>query len=364
VPNEPILSQTDQTATASTDRSVEDLILRHAVSIADTAAESAQIWIDEAEGQILRVDPPTMPEPPSRPVEAIVQAAALAEAERLAELERRAEAASRAEAEHREEVQRREENQRAAERERAAEAERESEAERVAEAERISKPVRPSTIRPTRTWNGAAWEVDAFDIPHSVADLFFDEAFFRSIAEHMGESVRDGLRSVLVTSVGSGEGRSTVAIGTAIAAAATGLRVALVDADLDTPSQTEHLRLEIESDWVTAIRQGQPLESVAITSLEDGVTLLPLSLASTQGRPVTPTEMEQMMDQIEGCFDLVMYDGPSANCWATSNIAAVVDSGLIVRDTRTRSKADIAFAAERLRRQGVRGLGVVDNFCG
>ncbi|QDV46946.1 Tyrosine-protein kinase YwqD [Stieleria neptunia] len=213
-------------------------------------------------------------------------------------------------------------------------------------------------------WAGATWEVDAFDLPSTVADLFFDETFFRSIAEHLGQSVREGLRSVLVTSLSAGEGRSTVAIGTAIAAAATGVRVALIDIDLDTPSQSELLRLEVETDWVTAIRQGERIEDAAIASIEDGVTLLPLVLSGHRGLPITPTEIDQLLEQLDGCFDLLLFDGPVAGAWATPQIAAAVDSSLIVRDARRTSPSEVASAAAQLRRQGVVGIGVVDNFCG
>lgn len=46
----------------------------------------------------------------------------------------------------------------------------------------------------------AVWEVDVFDVPTPVADLFFEGALFQQIAERMSDAVSSGLRSVLVTS--------------------------------------------------------------------------------------------------------------------------------------------------------------------
>ncbi|QEG02541.1 Tyrosine-protein kinase YwqD [Stieleria maiorica] len=234
----------------------------------------------------------------------------------------------------------------------------------AAQSRATVEPQATSPEPPAPRWAGATWEVDAFDLPSTVAELFFDEAFFRSIAEHLGQSVREGLRSVLVTSLSAGEGRSTVAIGTAIAAAATGIRVALIDIDLHTPSQADLLRLEVEADWVTAIRQGTRIEDAAIASIEDGVTLLPLVLSQHRGMPITATEIDRLLEQLDGCFDLLLFDGPVAAAWATPQIASAVDSSLIVRDARTTSKHAVATAAVKLRRQGVQGIGVVDNFCG
>ncbi len=212
-------------------------------------------------------------------------------------------------------------------------------------------------------WAGADWEVDAFQLPPSVVDLFFDETLFRSIAEHMGRSVESGLRSVLVTSVGPREGRTTVTIGTAIAAAAAGIRVAIVDVDLEAPRTAERMRLDIQSDWVAAIRQGGELESVAVRSLEDGVTLIPLLDSSEDSVLASPQELDVLLDRVAGCFDLVLFDASPLDSWSAARIASFVDSTLIVRDIRTTSEAEVSLAAERLRALGVTGIGVVANFC-
>jgi len=213
-------------------------------------------------------------------------------------------------------------------------------------------------------WGGADWEVDAFQLPQSVVDLFFDETLFRSIAEHMGRSVESGLRSVLITSVGPREGRTTVTIGTAIAAAAAGIRVAIVDVDLESPQTAERLRLDVQSDWVAAIREGVELESIAVRSLEDGVTLIPLLDNEEDSMLASSRELDSLLDRIVGCFDLVLFDASPLDSWSVARIASFIDAALLVRDVRTTSETDASLAADRLRGLGVNGIGVVANFCG
>ncbi|TWT93327.1 tyrosine-protein kinase family protein [Stieleria varia] len=211
-------------------------------------------------------------------------------------------------------------------------------------------------------WPGAQWEVDVFEVPSSVASLFFDESFFKSIANRMRETVADGLRSLAVTSVRSGEGRSTVAIGTAIAAAATGLRVALVDCDLSKPSLVDDLRLELDYGWVEAIRCGIPLSQVAVSSLEDGVTLIPL-LPPAPGHPVAAAaEVAALMQTLQGQFDLLVIDAPASDAAVLQVICQGVDSAVITQDLRSTRSGDIQQLATRLRHFGVRGIGVVENF--
>ncbi len=122
----------------------------------------------------------------------------------------------------------------------------------------------------------AVWEVDVLDVPTTVADLFFEGRLFQQIAERISDAIDSGLNSVIVTSAQPGEGRSSVAIGLAMAAAAAGKRVALVDANLELPKLADELRLELQYGWVDTIRAGLPIKEVAVHAVEDGVTLIPL----------------------------------------------------------------------------------------
>ncbi|QDV88043.1 P-loop NTPase [Planctomycetes bacterium TBK1r] len=366
------------------DHEALEKLLSQSITVSDTFVAASEVWIDQPEGQVMRIDRPQTAHPMPNPIEPaptvesaepVVQAEPLVQAEPTVQAEPAACAdsieptASTAVAPIPDTADVRDGNVITHELDalvEAVEQQAEEEFSYDAKADAHAPPL-TNTIADDSTaarWAGATWEVDAFDLPSTVAELFFDEAFFRSIAEHLGQSVREGLRSVLVTSLSSGEGRSTVAIGTAIAAAATGVRVALIDIDLDTPSQSELLRLEVETDWVAAIRQGERIEDAAIASIEDGVTLLPLVLSGHRGVPITPTEIDLLLEQLDGCFDLLLFDGPVAGAWATPQIAAAVDSSLIVRDARRTSPSEVALAAAQLRRQGVKGIGVVDNFCG
>ena len=80
----------------------------------------------------------------------------------------------------------------------------------------------------------------------------------------MSDAINSGLSSVIVTSAQSGEGRSSVAVGLAMAAAAAGNRVALVDANLELPKLADELRLELQHGWVDTIRAGLPIKEVAL----------------------------------------------------------------------------------------------------
>lgn len=207
----------------------------------------------------------------------------------------------------------------------------------------------------------AVWEVDVLDVPTTVADLFFEGRLFQQIAERMSDAIESGLNSVIVTSTQAGEGRSSVAIGLAMAAAAAGKRVALVDANLEHPKLADELRLDLQYGWVDTIRAGLPIKEVAVHAVEDGVTLIPL-MPPKGKNAATGYEVVQLVSVLKDKFELIIVDGPTSQSGQIHQCASAVDSAIIVRDMKRTDTLAINEFSYRLRESGLQGVGVVENF--
>ena len=205
------------------------------------------------------------------------------------------------------------------------------------------------------------WEVDVFDIPQPVADLFFDEELFQDMSGRMKEAVQGGLQTMLMTSALTGEGRTTVAIGVALAAAASGLRVALVDGDLAEPTLAEEMRLDLDHSWVESVRRSVPMKEIAVHAVEDNLTLIPL-LPTDSGRQATAVECAQVIESLKPSFDLIIVDGPTADARDIRMLGSAIDSVIIVHDVNQSSDAAAELLAARLQRAGIDGVGIVENF--
>ncbi len=214
------------------------------------------------------------------------------------------------------------------------------------------------TLEPFR----ASWEVDVFDVPNTVADLFFEGRLFQQIAERMVDVVGAGLKSMLVTSIHGGEGRTSVAIGIAMAAAAAGTRVALVDGDTAAPSLAEELRLDLQHSWLDTVRGGVPLKEIAVHAVEDGLTLIPLLRPSHQSAVASPYETAQLMELLKDRFELIIMDGGHGTSQSACKCAAEFDSVVIVRDTARTGASAVNEFSEQLQAAGVQGIGIVENF--
>lgn len=206
----------------------------------------------------------------------------------------------------------------------------------------------------------AVWEVDAFELPAPVQKLFFASRVSEQVAGQLSQAINDGLRSMLITSVKSGEGRSTVATGIAMTVASAGYRVALIDADVQAPTLADELRLDVEFGWLDAIRGGLPIEEVSVHAISDGVTLVPL-MPPQERTAASGQEIESLVAQLKSQFDLVVIDGP-AGLHAVAEESRAFDTALIVRDCDATQPAEINALSYRLREEGVQGVGVIENF--
>lgn len=147
---------------------------------------------------------------------------------------------------------------------------------------------------------------------------------FRTLRTNLQFSALDReLRSLLVTSAGPGEGKSTVITNLAVAVAQSGKSVILVDADLRKP--VIHKRFGLGNDvGLTNILVHGPAESV----LQD-VGIANLQVVTSGPIPPNPAEMldsgmmEKTRDFLKEKADIVLFDCPP--------VVAVTDAALLSR---------------------------------
>jgi capsular exopolysaccharide synthesis family protein len=186
---------------------------------------------------------------------------------------------------------------------------------------------------------------------------------FRSIRTTLFVSMQQGQKVIQVSSAEPGDGKSTSAANLAIAAAQSGKRVLLVDADLRRPTQHElfHIPQEIglsdvllnEIDWRNAIRE-TPVEGLSLLS----AGLCPENPAEL----LSVRELGKFLGEARGEFDLIMIDSPPVLAVSDPCIIAPETDGmlLVVRMFKSRRPA-MARLQETLAAHGVHLFGVMAN---
>ncbi|WP_286825294.1 polysaccharide biosynthesis tyrosine autokinase [Microcystis sp. LSC13-02] len=174
------------------------------------------------------------------------------------------------------------------------------------------------------------------------------------------------LKSLVISSLSPGDGKTTMAINIAKAAARMGQRVLLVDADLRRPRI--HLRLNLDNDHGLSNVLAEGLDwNEAIQSLpryENLSILTAGSIPPAPSRLLSSQRMQEMISQLQQdhLFDLIIYDLPPLAAFADAKILAAMATGLIlVTKLGKTDRFALKNLLEDLRLSHISVLGLVAN---
>jgi len=197
------------------------------------------------------------------------------------------------------------------------------------------------------------------------ASSLFLEAFESLYANIRFRFSEQPVRSLVICSAGSGDGKSTIALNLAQTAAAMGQQVLLVDANLRSPLGL-HTQLglpnaeglsELLNNKLTVnelLEQSIVEENLSVLTAGQPLLDSPKRLASSQ--------MQHLMDKFQARFDLVIYDTPNLIDYTDANfLAANTDGILMVAAVRKTKPSLVQQSLDQLNTFGLLILGVVAN---
>lgn len=168
-------------------------------------------------------------------------------------------------------------------------------------------------------------------------------------------------RVVLVTSALPGEGKSTLTLSLARAAAAEGLRVMVVDADLRRPTLHDLVGLKQGAGLVEVLRREVSLADVLATDPRAPLRLLPGSMRLTQPtRLLGQDGIGALLTALRPSFDLILVDSaPLVAVVDAKLVAKLADSVLLLIRYGSTRRDFCEFALRGLRDSGANVAGAV-----
>lgn len=171
------------------------------------------------------------------------------------------------------------------------------------------------------------------------------------------------LQTVLVTSAGAEEGKSTTLANLAVTFAEAGRSVLIVDCDLRRPSQHALFGVANDQGLTTVIREEKTLGEAIVPTEVKGLGLL------TSGPlPPNPSEllgsqrMDRLIETLRGYAEVVLFDAPPTIAVTDAIVLSPKMDGVLLVVSAGRTKRDHALRAKRLlEKVNAKVLGVVLN---
>ncbi|WP_226036167.1 CpsD/CapB family tyrosine-protein kinase [Aquibacillus saliphilus] len=187
---------------------------------------------------------------------------------------------------------------------------------------------------------------------------------YRTVRTNLQFSQVDGdLKTMLVTSAGPSEGKSSVTANLAIVFAQQGKKVLLIDADMRKPTLHYTFRVDNRSGLSNVLVGERALdESIVSSDVQD------LDIMTCGPIPPNPSEllgskaMEKMIRDASEQYDLIVFDTPPVLAVTDAPILANICDGvlMVVRSKQTENEA-AQKARDLLKAAKAKLLGVVLN---
>jgi polysaccharide biosynthesis transport protein len=172
------------------------------------------------------------------------------------------------------------------------------------------------------------------------------------------------IRSLVISSAAQGDGKSTVAIQLAQAAAAMGQRVLLVDANLRCPTLHNRVGLMNIQGLTDVISQDLEWSNVIERSpLEENLFVMSAGpIPPDSVRLLASGKMQDLMDDLQASFDLVIYDTPPVLGFADAYLLAANTNGMVlVAGLGKLKRTVLQQALEEIQVSGTVILGLIAN---
>jgi polysaccharide biosynthesis transport protein len=199
---------------------------------------------------------------------------------------------------------------------------------------------------------------------HFETESFYCESIsiLLSTVLHNRANVRP--RSLLITSPGAGDGKSSCAAYLALAHANLGKRTLLIDGDLRLPFQHRFFNLDNDLGLSAAIKCNLPLDAVfqRVEGPGGSLDVVVSGAATRHTYSQVGRRIAELLQQADKDYDLVIVDAPPmVGLSDPVQIACATDSVLIVGHADRTSRQSIAGVVSTLHRVNANVVGVVLN---
>jgi capsular exopolysaccharide synthesis family protein len=168
-------------------------------------------------------------------------------------------------------------------------------------------------------------------------------------------------RVTLITSAGTGEGKTTIACCYAAKESVAGKKVILIDGDVRRPSVHTHFGRDLEPGLTNVLAGDASLDSAIVASEWSGLSILPAGTFSPHAPNVLDSDrMKSLMQVLRQRFDQVIIDSPPVLVGADAQIlSGLADATVFLVHWGKTRRPVVSLALRQLRAGGAKLAGGV-----
>ena len=186
---------------------------------------------------------------------------------------------------------------------------------------------------------GSIPRIDGYDLNGRELPIVVDRdssylTFYERVRSNLRRYSSSATKVVMVASVNDAEGKSVTAYNLAIASAHAGKRTLIIEADLRSRSNSEWVQIQIDED---AVREplkyfAESNEAIRLVPAIANLYLLPSPGPYRQVAAIVESnELERLIEDARGRFDLVIIDSPSlSKCNDALLLESLTDGVILV----------------------------------
>ncbi|MEL4027835.1 CpsD/CapB family tyrosine-protein kinase [Caldifermentibacillus hisashii] len=176
-------------------------------------------------------------------------------------------------------------------------------------------------------------------------------------------SVDQAIRSIVVTSTGPMEGKSTTTANLAVVFAQQGKKTLLIDADLRKP--TAHYTFQLPNTFgLTSVltKQVELMDAVYMTDVENLFVLTSGPIPPNPAELLASVSMEYLLKEAYNLYDFILFDTPPVLTVTDAQVLAnLADGSILVTSSGTTDRDGAIKAKEILTSAQAKLLGAVLN---
>jgi len=186
---------------------------------------------------------------------------------------------------------------------------------------------------------------------------------YRSLRTAIQFSAPEGLKTLMISSPNSGDGKTTLVSNLGIAMAQSGKKVCIVDADLRKPSVHDIYSTKTTLGLSTLLSGRSTLDATVQHTNVSGLDVLPCGPVPANPLEVLNSqEFNDTVEELADKYDIVLLDSPPVQSANDARvIAASCDATLIVLTAKSAHRRSTEQTRDALQGVGARVIGLVVN---